>query len=480
MDDQRQQFTVEEAISAIGFGKFHSFALVYAGLGWVSEAMEMMILSVVGPAIQSEWKVSPEEGSLLDTVVFVGMLIGGYFWGIVSDAYGRKMGCLGATMITAAAGLASTFSPNYMTLLVLRGILGFSVAGGHVFSTWFLEFVPAPHRGVWMIVVAAFWTLGTIFEAALAWIVMPSLGWRWLIGLSSLPSFLVILSTGFAPESLRYLCSKGRKIEAQHILEKIAQLNQTKLPIGTLELEPVVGDKEHAPPEETPLLVSSMSKTVDQESTLLLSFALFSPKLLKTTLLSWILAIGNCFGYYGIIFLISELPSAQISCSSTTRLLESSENTLYMDVLINSLAELPGLAFAAVTVDKIGRKLSMEASAVISLILLIPLFWNNNETLTTALLFGVRMFITSSFDILSIYIKEIYPTSVRSTGVGIATSVGRVGGIICPYIAVGLVRSCHQTTAIIAFQIVFALLALSVPFLPLESKGKELSDVVQE
>lgn len=84
------EFNPEEAIYAIGFGKFQGFILVYAGLGWISEAMEMMLLSIVGVSIQSEWGLSPGEESLLTSVVFAGMLVGAYFWGIMSDAYGRR------------------------------------------------------------------------------------------------------------------------------------------------------------------------------------------------------------------------------------------------------------------------------------------------------------------------------------------------------------------------------------------------------
>ena len=90
MGDQSIGYTPEEAISVIGFGKFQGLILVFAGLGWISEAMEMMILSFVGVAVQSEWGLSPAEESLITSVVFAGMLAGCYFWGIISDAYGRR------------------------------------------------------------------------------------------------------------------------------------------------------------------------------------------------------------------------------------------------------------------------------------------------------------------------------------------------------------------------------------------------------
>lgn len=89
-DDEKQTYTVDEAIVTMGFGKFQLCVLAYAGMGWISEAMEMMLLSFVGPAVQSLWHLSPNQESLITSVVFAGMLVGAYSWGIVSDNFGRR------------------------------------------------------------------------------------------------------------------------------------------------------------------------------------------------------------------------------------------------------------------------------------------------------------------------------------------------------------------------------------------------------
>lgn len=88
--ERKLTYTVDEALMKMGFGKFQAFVLAYAGMGWISEAMEMMLLSFVGPAVQSLWGLSPNQESLITSVVFAGMLVGAYTWGIVSDNYGRR------------------------------------------------------------------------------------------------------------------------------------------------------------------------------------------------------------------------------------------------------------------------------------------------------------------------------------------------------------------------------------------------------
>ncbi|KAK1403038.1 Organic cation/carnitine transporter 7 [Heracleum sosnowskyi] len=364
MGEQGQTYTLDEALEAVGFGKFQIFVLGYAGMGLIAEAMEMMLLSFVGPAVQSAWGLSPRKESYITSVVFAGMLVGAYSWGIVSDKHGRRKGFLITAMITAGAGFLSAFAPNYICLISLRCLVGLGLGGGPVLSSWFLEFIPASTRGTWMVVFSTFWTLGTILEASLAWFVMPSLGWRWLLALSSLPTSLLLVFYVMTPESPRFLCLQGRRDEALVILKNIAKSNQRKLPPGR-----------------------------------------------------------PCF--YGL----------------------SSSDVNYRDVFITSFAEFPGLLVAAATVDRMGR-----------------------------LLFGARICITATFTVVYIYAPEIYPTAVRTTGVGVASSVGRIGGMLCPLVAVGLIHGCHQTSAILLFEVVIFLSGVCVLLFPFETSGRELTD----
>ncbi|KAK3149920.1 hypothetical protein QOZ80_3AG0224750 [Eleusine coracana subsp. coracana] len=164
-----ETYTTDDALTVMGFGKFQALVLAYAGMGWVAEAMELMLLSFLGPLVREEWKVSAHDESLLSSVVFAGMLIGACSWGFVSDKYGRRTVLLFSTLLTSGGGFLSALSPNYLCLLAIRSIVGIGVGGGHVFTSWFLEFVPAKHRGAWMVTFFLFWTIGTVLEALLAW-----------------------------------------------------------------------------------------------------------------------------------------------------------------------------------------------------------------------------------------------------------------------------------------------------------------------
>lgn len=88
-------FTADEALSRLGFGRFQAFLLVFLGIGWRAEAMEVMLLSFVGPSVKAEWGVAGWEEALITSVVFAGMLLGALVGGLVSDRYGRRYVCSG-------------------------------------------------------------------------------------------------------------------------------------------------------------------------------------------------------------------------------------------------------------------------------------------------------------------------------------------------------------------------------------------------
>ncbi|KAI9390818.1 hypothetical protein POPTR_007G003000v4 [Populus trichocarpa] len=484
MADGGPRYTVDEALVTVGFGKFQFLVLLYAGMGWVSEAMEVMILSFVGPAVHSKWGLTSHEESLITTVVFAGMLVGAYTWGVISDKYGRRKGFFVTAIMTSVAGFLSAFAPNYIALLISRCLVGFGIGGGPVLLAWFLEFVPAPNRGTWMVVFSAFWTVGTIFEGGLAWIIMPRLGWRWLLALSALPSFLLLVFYTLTPESPRYLCLKGRKNEALIILKKIAKLNGKELPPGVvvagneIELQgnnhlPESKDKDvcAAPPPPPP------PKQKDSHMGVFKSvLIIFSPRLVRSTLLLWVVIFANAFSYYGLVLLTTELNDRSNTCHQTKKQSQKPANINYKQVFITSFAEFPGLILSALVIDRLGRKLSMAAMFFVCCIFLLPLVVHQSTGVTTTLLFGARTCITGTFTIVYIYAPELYPTFMRTTGVGVASSVSRIGGMVCPLVAVSLVQGCHQTAAVVFFASIVFVAGICVLLFPFETKGLDLAD----
>ncbi|KAJ7520243.1 hypothetical protein O6H91_20G074100 [Diphasiastrum complanatum] len=324
---------------------------------------------------------------------------------------------------------------------------------------------------------------------------MPKLGWRWLLGFSSLPLIILLAFYPLVPESPWYFTAKGETSKALEILQKMAMVNKKELPAGRLISQTSVLKKdkvvEAAGVEMVQLLplgppivtadVESRFSIVEQITSSLL--VLVSPPLVSSTLLLWFVFFTNAFTYYGLVLLTSQLSSGYTDCAAEIgpkSLLRKDYNNLYRDVFITSLAELPGLATAAAIVDRYGRKYSMAGLLGLCSVFLLPLVQHQTENVTTFLLFGARACIMGSFTILYIYTPELYPTRARSTGLGVANSFSRIGGLLCPLIAVGLVESCQQALAVLLFTVVPALACFAVLCFPLETKGRALSDSIDK
>ncbi|XP_024535954.1 organic cation/carnitine transporter 7 [Selaginella moellendorffii] len=493
--EEERVFTLDDAIESLGFGRFQCLILVYAGMSWMAEAMEMMLLSFVGPAVEQLWDLSPRQESAISSVVFAGMMIGAYSWGVLSDSKGRRIGFFATAVITFIAGFLSSFAPNYYALLFLRALVGIGLGGGPVVSSWFMEFVPAPNRGTLMVIFSVFWTLGSILEAILAWTIMPRLGWRWLLGVSSTPLLFLLIFYPLVPESPRYYAAKGDTASALAILKKMAAANKLELPQGRFVCSGDKHDEEGVELEATQLLCektptpgsNAVIAAKDPPIQFFSKFAvLFSPPLLRSTILLWLVFFANAFTYYGLVLLASQLSSQQTRCKlasparKNSPLLHSgdSKDPVFRDVLITSCAELPGLMIAAAMVDYYGRKVSMAVLFIFCGLFLSPLVSPQPEGVTTFLLFGARACIMGSFTILYVYAPEVYPTSSRTTGLGTANSFARIGGILCPLVAVALVRTCHHSLAIMLFTLVSAMAAALIFSFPIETKGRALTDVV--
>uniref|UniRef100_A0ACD5T9S9 Uncharacterized protein n=1 Tax=Avena sativa TaxID=4498 RepID=A0ACD5T9S9_AVESA len=478
-----ETYTTDKALTTMGFGKFQALVLAYAGVGWVAESMELMLLSFVGPLVRGEWEISAQDESLLSSVVFCGMLIGSCSWGLVSDKYGRRTALLFSTLFTTGMGFISAFSPNYLCLMALRFLVGVGVGGGHVFASWFLEFVPAQNRGTWMVIFSFFWTLGTVLEASLAWVVISALSWRWLLALTALPIFLLLPFFGITPESPRYLCAQNRMSDATLVLGRISMTNQAALPPGILiynrerevDHSALACEIDHLVPVREKDCTDDIAKSSKSGSVSALR-SLLSRNLRRTTFLLWFVFFANSFAYYGLVLLTSQLSDANRSCVSGMRYVRTEQDaSLYMDTFVTSLAEIPGLIVSAVLVERFGQKATMWCLLLTCCGFLGPLVLHQSELWTTGLLFGARACAMGSSIVLCLYAPEVYPTSVRSTGVGLATAVGKIGGIVCPLVAVGMLRSCHQMEAIVVFGVVLCLAAIACMLFPVETKGRDMN-----
>uniref|UniRef100_A0A8B9GLX2 Synaptic vesicle 2-related protein n=1 Tax=Astyanax mexicanus TaxID=7994 RepID=A0A8B9GLX2_ASTMX len=446
-------FMVEDAVEAIGFGTFQWKLSILTGLSWMADAMEMMILSILAPQLHCEWRLPSWEVALLTSVVFIGMMISSSLWGNISDKYGRKTGLKMSVLWTLFYGILSSFAPIYGWILFLRALVGFGIGGAPQSVTLYAEFLPMRSRATCILLIEVFWALGTVFEVLLAILVMPTLGWRWLLALSTIPLFIFAILCFWLPESARYDVLSGNQEKALNTLKRIATENKVPMPLGKL----IVARQEER------------GKIKD----------LFLPHFRWTTVLLWFIWFSNAFSYYGLVLLTTELfqedtkgSKAEPRCNLECKYLNSDD---YKDLLWTTLSEFPGLLVTLWAIDRLGRRKTMALCFLVFSLCIVPLYACVGRTSLTVLIFIARAFIAGGFQAAYVYTPEVYPTATRALGLGTSSGMARVGALITPFVAqVMLESSVYLTLSVYCCCCLLAAVASCA--LPIETTGRGLQE----
>ncbi|XP_065831327.1 putative transporter svop-1 [Oscarella lobularis] len=215
---------------------------------------------------------------------------------------------------------------------------------------------------------------------------------------------------------------------------------------------------------------------------------------IKTTLLLWNIWFAAAFGYYGIVLLttevltiIDELTVSNLTDGSYMPCYDHStqrNDTIcalldlddYKQVLWTTAAELPGILLTAFIVERIGRKKTMAiefGGCVVAFFLMYicPI----NKIALMFLIFVVRALITGAFQAAYVYTPEVYPTAVRAVGLGMCSTIARLGAMITPFIAQVLLRtSIRGGEGTYAGACLMA--TVCALLLPIETMGKGMRD----
>ncbi|XP_054480863.1 putative transporter SVOPL [Anoplopoma fimbria] len=456
-----ETFSVEEAVETIGFGRFHILLFVIMGSANIVEAMEIMLLAVVSPEIRCEWRLEDWQVALVSTMVFLGFMVCGVLSGYLADRYGRWKVVFGGFVWSAYFSLLTSFAPSYGWFIFLRSMVGCGVAGvsqGFVLKT---EFIPAKYRAILLPLATIFWMLGSMLIIVLGMLVVPTLGWRWMIRLSVTPSIILIFLFKFIPESARYNVSAGNIPAALETLKKIAKMNRASLPPGRL-VEPMV---EHR--GSWRILFSSSFRT--------------------TTLLLWFSWFVASFTYYGSVLGSSELLEKNLLCLTDPDpdhlVKHQNQDGLchcipfqlrdYQTLLISCLGEVALVPVNICLLNVLGRKMSLTVLQLGSAILFMLLNICTSMFGFTVLLFLLRSLVSMNFNVVYIYTAEVYPTAARSLGMGFCTSFSRIGGMIAPFIA-QVLMSQSVIMALSPFSLACVICALGNFLLPIETRGRAL------
>lgn len=346
-------------------------------------------IGILMPAITTDLKLSLGWQGLIGASALIGIFLGGPLGGYLADKIGRKPMFTIDLAVFLIGSVAQFFVADPMTLFLVRLLMGIAIGADYAVGWPMLaEFAPARLRGFLLSVQEVGWYAGYLIAYVLGWalVVSDTANWNIILGLSAIPTLIVLLMRLGTPESPRWLMSQGRRQEAEALAEEYMCED------GQKDLQ-------------------------TQGTTRQLTMAhLFSPEYIRKTIFVSVFWVCNVTPYFAIStfapFVLKHLGLG---------------DGLAGGIAMNSLA-LIGVVIATMLVEKVGRrKLGIPPFFISALALIAVTFLSHHPLVIVACVLIFSFVNAVSTTLCSVYPGEVFPTEIRGAGVGFATAVSRIG-----------------------------------------------------
>lgn len=402
-----------ERLDRLSWKPVHTWITMALGIGWLLDAFEVNIVANVLGVLQKLWHLTQAQATAIVSVWLIGIMVGALFFGYLADRFGRRKLFLLTLLLYSTFTVISAVSPGYWFFLCFRFLTAIGVGAEYsAINAAIGELIPARYRGRANAAVMNFWPIGTILAAGITFYFInrfpPSVGWRFAFALGAVIALFTIWVRTILPESPRWLYQRGRASEAQAILEKLES------GAGHYPAPPQKAEKQAAPQA----FFGQLSRLVrDHPGRLALGCSL---------------DFAEAAGYYGIFAFLPLVVLPRVNVG---------EQRVPLFFLVGNLGAVMGGALAAFFLDKAGRKLTVTffyALAALSMLGMgVATLRGNPGGVLWA--FAVANFCaTGSWVSAYPTFSEIFPTSLRSTGIGASVAFGRIGAAIAPPLLVYL------------------------------------------
>lgn len=494
---------LDSAVNKLGPGHYQLIVLLFGGGIYSAEGSLLLIVSLVAKTVVRQYEMAPIMAGAFATVVFVGLITGTIFGGSACDEFGRRkpvlLTYLGIIVCLVLCITALSFVPLLVAQFMLGFFLGFGLPAANAIVC---ESCPVAQRTNIYSLTMVLFSMGQMYAASGLWWMNPELDdhmtWRLTLSIGlPLPCFLLVGAYFFLLESPHWLISQERYDEAKEVIEKMNEYNPVPLPVEDSfdglprqdSGEPTTPRRSITPP---PPLAASSPETFSQftsrsqreetpllqetgEFALLRVKALFSSQWRKTTLImSYITFVSN-FAYYGMVYGLPHTVKA-VKVTGMGNISPAGA------VFFSAVFEIPGVFLAILLGNTVGRRANIGISFFFVGLFLVgtiyAVFADEIDSVGLWSTFCVKMFISSGFIIVYLYLMEVYPTQFRATGLAFCMVLGRLGAFFCPLIYDGLILLEFDRGWFFVFMamIMWTGSVLSY-FLPFETQGVPLRDI---
>ena len=392
-------------------------AFVAASLGWMLDAFDVMLYSLVLVALIQDpvLQLSTAMAGQLGALTLLAAAAGGVAFGVIADRLGRKRALMAAVLIysvfTAACGLVQSVGQ----LAVFRILLGFGMGGEWATGVALVsETFPARHRGKALAFVQSSWAIGFGLAAVVNMLVMPVWGWRGVFFVGVVPALFTLWIR--------------RKVDEPEMWQRTAPEARGRIS------------------------------------------ELFTGERARVT--TFIILMNACclFGWWGLNLWVP----AYLNLPTERGGIGLSSSAMSWFVIAMQVGMWFGYISFGYIADAVGRKRTYVTFVLVASVLL-PLYgYLRQPVLLLALGPFVAFFGTGYYSGFGAVIAELYPTSVRATAAGVCYNVGRIASAAAPFVVGSMAGSSGFGAAFAVTGAAFFLAAVAWTGIP-DTQNKELT-----
>lgn len=432
---------VHSIIDNAPFNRFHWLIVSLCALLLIFDGYDLFIYGVVLPSIMREWGLTPLQAGALGSYALFGMMFGALIFGTLADRFGRKQGIVFCFILFSLATVTNGFASSPTEFGICRFIAGLGCGGLMPNAAALInEYAPKKLRSTLMAFMFSGYSLGGMLAASVGIFMLPAYGWSSMFFVAVIPLLLLPLIVYWLPESIGFLIRQGRQDEARVLLNRLS-------PGTRIEVEDalVIADSQGKGASVVELFRHGLAVR-----TAMIWIAFFCCLLMVYALSSWLPKLMAGAGY-------------------------SLGSSLSFLIALN----LGGMA-GALLGGRLGDRLNLVkvvicffAAAVVS----ISLLGINSPMPVLYLLIFVAGATTIGTQIL-LYAgaAQLYGLSIRATGLGWASGIGRNGAIVGPLLG-GVLMAIELPLQLnfMAFAIPGAIAALAMTVFALNERRTRIA-----
>lgn len=506
---ENKSMMISAELDRMGMGKYQVCIWFLCGCGYFIDLLWAQALGLIVTQVAYEFdgEIHGATGPL-QTAFSAGLTVGAFVFGFAVDVVGRRWSFYLTTFIASVFGIASGGARSFDTLCVLAAFIGFGIGGNiPIDATITLEFLPTNRRFL-VAALSIFQPLGVLVCSGIAYGLIPkyacdsaatctrsnNMGWRYTLYTLGCITWLIFVARFFIftfRESPQYLLARGKDAKALKIVQQILKTNKSKLePLFTQadfrEAARRIAEHEGRPydaeqDDEQQGLHAGGKKASNWETTkksakemlalFLNAKTLFRNRTMaRVTTIIWITFIADFWGFTLAGFYLPQILRAKGAEE------DLSIATTYRNYI---LIYFPGifavaLGAAMIEVPKLGRQWAMVVSSALMAVSFFIFTTVNSQAGSIGANAAEYMFQSFFNSILYAFVPEIYPSQVRGTASGLASTLGRVASIVAPLAADPLYtdKTAEQAKHVLYLAGSVTLLCpVALAFLPYDTRG---------